>query len=39
MNEELCYRLARVGRGDVFRVKHHAELPKRMLEIANRVLR
>ena len=39
MNEELCYRLARVGRGDVFRVKHHSELPKRMLEIANRVLR
>ncbi len=39
MDEELCRRLAAIGRGDVFRVKHHSQLPARMLEIANRVLR
>lgn len=39
MNEELCYRLASIGRGDVFRVRHHSQLPARMLDIANRVLR
>ena len=39
MNEELCYRLASIGRGDVFRVRHHSQLPSRMLEIADRILR
>jgi Mg-chelatase subunit ChlD len=39
MDEELCRKLAAIGRGDVFRVKHHSQLPTRMLEIANRVLR
>ena len=35
----LCERLASIGRGEVFRVRHHAELPAKMLDIANRVLR
>ena len=39
MDPTLCARLARVGRGEVFHVKHHAELPAKMLDIANRVLR
>ena len=39
MDPALCERLAGVGRGEVFRVRHHAELPAKMLEIANRVLR
>ena len=39
MDPTLCARLARVGRGEVFHVKHHAELPGKMLDIANRVLR
>jgi Mg-chelatase subunit ChlD len=39
MDPALCERLASVGRGDVFRVRHHADLPAKMLDIANRVLR
>jgi len=39
MDPELCERLASIGRGEVFRVRHHAELPAKMLDIANRVLR
>ncbi len=39
MNEDLCRRMARAGRGDVFRVKGFEELPERMLDIAHRVLR
>ncbi len=39
MDPALCERLASRGRGEVFRVRHHAELPGKMLDIANRVLR
>jgi Mg-chelatase subunit ChlD len=39
MDPALCERLASVGRGEVFRVRHHADLPAKMLDIANRVLR
>ncbi len=39
MDPALCARLAGAGRGEVFRVAHHAELPGKMLDIANRVLR
>ncbi len=39
MDPALCERLAGIGRGEVFRVKHHSELPGKMLDIANRVLR
>ncbi|HUK76860.1 MAG TPA: vWA domain-containing protein [Thermoleophilia bacterium] len=39
MDPALCERLASIGRGEVFRVRHHAELPAKMLDIANRVLR
>jgi Mg-chelatase subunit ChlD len=39
MNVELCHRMARVGKGDVFRVKGFDDLPSRMMDVANRVLR
>jgi Mg-chelatase subunit ChlD len=39
MDEALCYRLARAGKGEVFRVKGFEDLPARMLEVANRLLR
>ena len=39
MDPALCERLAGSGRGEVFRVAHRAELPAKMLDIANRVLR
>ena len=39
MDPALCERLASIGRGEVFRVKHHSELPAKMLDIANRALR
>ena len=39
MDPALCERLAAIGRGEVFRVRHHADLPAKMLDIANRVLR
>jgi Mg-chelatase subunit ChlD len=39
MDPALCEKLASIGRGEVFRVKHHGELPAKMLDIANRVLR
>lgn len=39
MNEDLCHRMARVGKGSVFRVKGFADLPARMIDVANRVLR
>jgi len=39
MDPALCERLAGIGRGEVFRVRHHAELPAKMLDIANRILR
>jgi Ca-activated chloride channel homolog len=39
MDEDLCYRLARAGKGDLFRVRGFDDLPRRMLDIANRLLR
>ena len=39
MNVELCRRMARVGKGDVFRVKGFEDLPARMIRVANRLLR
>ena len=39
MNADLCYRMARAGKGDMFRVKGFDDLPIRMVDIANRVLR
>jgi len=39
MNEDLCRRMANAGRGKLFKVKGFADLPARMLDIANRVLR
>ena len=39
MNPELCRSLADAGRGDVFPVRAFRDLPARMLDVANRVLR
>jgi Mg-chelatase subunit ChlD len=39
MDEDLCRRLARLGRGTLFRVNGYEELPRRMLDITNRLLR
>ena len=39
MNPELCRRLADAGRGDVFPVRTYRDLPRRLLDVANRVLR
>jgi len=39
MDLELARRIARVGRGSVFTVKGYDDLPRRMLEVANRLLR
>lgn len=39
MNEDLCRRMANAGRGKLFKVKGFDDLPARMLDIANRVLR
>jgi Ca-activated chloride channel homolog len=39
MNPELCATLAARGRGEVFRVRHLRQLPARVVEIADRVLR
>jgi hypothetical protein len=39
MNPELCRRLADAGHGDVFPVGDFRQLPARMLDVANRVLR
>ncbi len=39
MDPELCRRLADAGRGDVFPVGTYGELPARLLDVANRVLR
>jgi uncharacterized protein with von Willebrand factor type A (vWA) domain len=39
MDRELCRRMADLGRGDVFAVGSFADLPRRMLDVANRVLR
>ena len=37
-NEELCFRMAEVGRGDVHRVRRFEDLPARMLDILNRIM-
>ena len=39
MDPELCRRLADAGGGDVFPVRAYHDLPARMLDVANRVLR
>ena len=39
MDPELCRRLADAGGGDVFPVRAFRDLPARMLDVANRVLR
>ena len=39
MNPELCHAMARAGGGDVFRVRSFSELPRRMLDVADHVLR
>lgn len=39
MNPELCYEMARAGGGDVFPVASFDDLPRRMLDVANIVLR
>ncbi len=37
VNEDLCLKLARLGRGELFRVERIADMPARMLELANRI--
>jgi hypothetical protein len=39
MNPELCRRMADAGGGDVFPVASYRELPRRIVEVADRVLR
>lgn len=39
MDAELCQKMARAGRGEIFRVCGYQDLPRRMLEVANRILR
>lgn len=39
MNPELCHAMANVGGGTVFRVESFADLPRRMLDVADHVLR
>jgi len=39
MNPELCGQLADAGHGEVFPVRAFRDLPARMLDVANRVLR
>ena len=39
MNPELCHAMAKVGGGTVFRVEDFGELPRRMLDVADHVLR
>ena len=39
MNPDLCRRLADAGHGDVFPVRAFRDLPARLLDVANRVLR
>lgn len=38
-DEALCARLARLGRGEVFRVRRFEDMPARMLEVVNRLHR
>lgn len=37
VNEELCIKLARLGRGQLFRIERFEDMPARMLELANRL--
>ncbi len=37
VNEELCRKLARLGRGELFRVERIEEMPRLMLDLANRI--
>ena len=39
MNPELCRALADAGHGDVFPVAPHDDLPARLLDVTNRILR
>jgi hypothetical protein len=39
MNPELCRALADAGHGDVFPVRTYRDLPARLLDVANRILR
>lgn len=39
MNPDLCRQLADAGHGDVFKVRTFRDLPARLLDVANRVLR
>jgi Mg-chelatase subunit ChlD len=39
MDEELCRKMARAGGGRTFRVNGYAQLPRRMIQVADRVLR
>ena len=39
MDPELCRRLADAGHGDVFPVSTYRDLPSRLLDVANRILR
>ncbi len=39
MNPQLCRQLADAGHGDVFPVRNFKELPRRLLDVADRVLR
>ena len=39
MDEQLCARMARAGKGDLVRVKGYGDLPRTMLEVATRLMR
>ena len=39
MDPETCRRIADAGHGDVFPVRAYRDLPRRILDVANRVLR
>ena len=39
MDAELCQKMARAGRGRIFRVNGYQQLPRRMIQVADRVLR
>ena len=39
MNPGLCRELADAGRGDVFPVRAFSDLPARLLDVTNRILR
>jgi Mg-chelatase subunit ChlD len=39
MDDALCARMARLGRGELVRVRGYADLPRTMLEVATRLMR